>query len=174
MALSKISNGGLDIGSQGFTESSKITLDAASESVTGIPDGVREIHIFHYGMSTSSATPMMRLQIGTSSGLVTSGYVCQYTFIYDSNVVGRAVSAEGFELSNWGAGIVIDGSWDLYRSNGTDDQWSCRFSSALYTDYAGQIFGTGSLDLSAPLDRVALVCANAGTFDAGTMQVLYR
>ena len=48
MALSKILNGCLAIGSQGFTEISKITLDAASESVTGIPDGVREIHVLHY------------------------------------------------------------------------------------------------------------------------------
>jgi hypothetical protein len=116
----------------------------------------------------------MQLQLGTSSGLVTSGYVCQYAWIYDSNQVGRAVASGGFEFGNWGAGIVMDGSWDLYRSNGTDDQWSCRYTSTLYTDYAGQIFGTGSLDLSAPLDRVALVCAGSGTFDAGTMQVLYR
>lgn len=174
MAISKISNGGLDIGSQGFTQSPKITLDAASESVTGIPDGVREIHVLHYGMSTSSGSPTMQLRLGTSSGLVTSGYVCQYTWVYDSNVVGRAAASSGFDFGNWGAGIVMDGSWDLYRSNGTDDQWSCRYTSTLYTDYAGQIFGTGSLDLSAPLDRVALVCANAGTFDAGTMQVLYR
>ena len=174
MALSKIANGGLAIGSQGFTESSKITLDSASHSVTGIPDGVREIHVLHNGASTSTTTPLMTLRLGTSSGLVTSGYVCQYSWIYDSNVVGRQVSTTGFDITNWGTDPVLSGVWDLYRTNGTDDQWNCRYSTTIGTAYEGQLLGTGSLALSAPLDRVAFLCAGTGTFDAGTMQVLYR
>jgi len=175
MALTTIRNDGLAIGSQGFTESSKITLDSSSHSVTGIPDGVREVHLFWSGVSTSSGGPGVKLQVGTGSGLVTSGYIDQYAYIYGSTTTGRGTSSGGFEIGNWGAGIVMYGYWSLYRTNGTDDLWNGHYSTALYTDYVGQLFGTGSIDLSAPLDRIAMVCTSAGTFDGGgTMQALYR
>ena len=175
MALTTIRNDGLAIGSQGFTESSKITLDSSSHSVTGIPDGVREVHVFWNGVSTSSGSPGIQLHVGTGSGLVTSGYTDQYAFIYDTTNTGRGATSGGFEIGNWGAGIVMHGFLSLYRTNGTDDLWNGHYFTTLATDYAGQLFGTGSIDLSAPLDRVAMVCVTTGTFDGGgTMQVLFR
>ena len=98
MALTTILNDGLAIGSQGFTESSKITLDSASHSVTGIPDGVREVHLLWNGLSTSSGAPNTTIRVGTSSGLVTSGYNLQYAYIYDSNTVGRSSTSAGLEI----------------------------------------------------------------------------
>ena len=174
MALTTILNDGLAIGSQGFTESSKITLDSSSHSVTGIPDGVREVHLLWNGLSTSSGAPNTTIRVGTSSGLVTSGYNLQYAYIYDSNTVARSTASDGINIGNWGAGIVMHGYASLYRTNGTDDLWNFHYFTSIFTDYAGQIFGTGNIDLSAPLDRIAMVCVNAGTFDAGTMQALFR
>ena len=174
MALTTIRNDGLAIGSQGFTESSKITLSAATESVTGIPDGVREVHCLWDSLSTSSGTPGLNLRVGPSSGILTTGYTCQYGYLYDSGSVGRGTSTGGFEIGNWGASASMHGFWSLYRTNGTDDVWVVHYFTTVFTAYAGQIWGTGLINLSGNLDRVALVCANAGTFDAGTMQVLYR
>jgi len=174
MALTTIRNDGLAIGSQGFTESSKITLSAASHSVTGIPDGVREIHLLFSQMSTSDGGPGMNVRLGTSSGLVTSGYRVQYMWRYGTTASGRSDASTGFEIGNWGTSIDMDGKFSLYRHNGSDDLWFCHYTTHYYTAYNGILRGSGEIDLSAPCDRIALVCASAGTFDAGTMQVLYR
>ena len=174
MALTTIGNDGLAIGSQGFTQSSKITLSAASHSVTGIPDGTREVHCLWDDLSFSSGSAGFQLRVGPSSGLLTSGYDAQYAYIYDSSTTGRGASSGGFEIGNWGSSSVMHGRWSLYRTNGEDDVWISYYTTTIFTSYAGQIFGTGAIDLSGPLDRVALVCAANGTFDAGTMQVLYR
>ena len=186
MALSKIQSESINLADtfaftgtvtgagESTVESSKITLDSASHSATGIPDGVREVHLLWSGVSTSAGNPGMHIQVGTSSGLVTSGYNSQYAYIYDSNTMARAASSAGLEIGNWGAGIVMHGFASCFRTNGTDDLWIYHYFTTLYTDYAGQLFGTGMIDLSAPLDRIAMVCVTTGTFDAGTMQVLYR
>ena len=183
MALSKIQSESINLADTfaftgtvtgAGTESSKITLDSASHSVTGIPDGVREVHLLWNSLSTSSGGPGLNIRVGTSSGLVTSGYNLQYAYIYDSNTVARTTATAGIEIGNWGAGAVMHGYVTLYRTNGTDDLWNFHYFTSMFTDYAGQIFGTGSIDLSAPLDRIAMVCVSAGTFDAGTMQALFR
>jgi len=123
-----------------------------------------------YGVSTSG-TSFVQIQLGTSSGPTTSGYVGNwfnagsYTnmattgFVVASNASGAAAS------TRYAIYTFINIQGNTWVASGTQADTGQTTSSAL----------AGAVPLAATLDRVRITTVNGtDTFDAGTVNILYE
>lgn len=136
---------------------------------TGIPSWVKRVTVLLNEVSTNGTTNVL-VQVGTSSGVITTGYVSvsgrqtantSYT-TGDSTVgfhVQTAVATETktvvMTLYSMGGNSII-GSWVGKRASNES------------------IYGSGSISIGAsPLDRIRITTANGtDTFDAGIINLL--
>ena len=177
MALTKIRNAGLDVGSQGWTETASIgTLDAATETITGLPSTITELYMVWDSVTHSSASPSdWGIRLGTSGGLVTSGYKSNVSRIYDSGDVVNHVFYSHFamgDVGSWGSGSTWSGQF--YFWNIDSNTWvyngSLRDSDGTY-DVIMQ--WAGRVALGGTLDRIAVV-VGSGTLSGGTIKGYYK
>ena len=138
---------------------------------TGIPSWVKRVTVIFNGVSTSGTSNLL-VQLGTSSGLASSGY--------NSTTVGINVSTFGGGGSSSAAGYIIQSDSasatrsghlvaTLVSSNTWASSHSIKFSSTQVT------FGGGDITLSGTLDRVRITTVNGtDTFDAGSINILYE
>ncbi|MES3041800.1 MAG: hypothetical protein V4730_11715 [Pseudomonadota bacterium] len=159
--------------SSGITAAARQSLSGASTTFSSIPAGTKRITSPIIGMSTNG-TDVPLVQLGTSSGLTTSGYLGGA-----SNVVGGGTSqalnqTAGFGLSGThAAAAVMHGTITLVLENSATNTWACSFSLSR-SDTATTIQGGGSVSLAAELDRFAFVVGGGNNFDAGTASALYE
>lgn len=146
---------------QGGTITSVGAVSASGSTVTygSIPSWVKRITVTIDGVSVSSASDPI-IQIGDAGGLETTGYV---------SAIGSNSLTTGFVLLNTGAADAIRGVFVLVNSTG--NTWV-----ASYNITAGSTgsAGAGTKTLSDTLTQVALTIDGSGTFDAGTINVLYE
>lgn len=147
------------------------TGSPTSIDFTSIPSWVKRITVMFTGVSTSGTSPI-QLQLGTSSGVVATGYLGQI------NDTGTAtLFSTGFQLYKTQASQAA-----LFNGNQTftfltSNTWS---GTGIFgrSDSAGTItiaYNAGSIALSATLDRVRITTNNGtDTFDAGTINILYE
>lgn len=151
---------------------------SASGSVvqfTSIPSWVRRITVQVDNVSPST-TARIYVQIGDAGGLEASGYAST-TF---GGFTGSSVSAEsnttGFFLNITGADAATNGyggTMVLTLMDAASFKWICNGSFQTGAGTASGYTVTGYKSLTATLDRVALV-TSAGTFDAGSVNILYE
>jgi hypothetical protein len=156
----------------GPTVSSDLTLSGnGTVTVTGIPPWAKRITVLTYNASNQGG--VVDLRVGTSSGLVTSGYsvVGAYADNQSTVRIPNTVSTS-FSFTDWtsaGNGYyrryVLEQSanqiWNLWAHNhiaGISGYWSVMLG---YVNAAGTV------------DRVALLCTT-GNFDDGSMRVMYE
>jgi hypothetical protein len=140
---------------------------------TGIPSWAKRITILFRGVSTSGTSSVL-IQIGTSSGVVATGYSASSVgFAATSNIV--ATSSTGFAIEN-GPSVSVAASTRSGAttvSNVSENAWVAQGTygngSAI-----GSVHG-GTISLSGTLDRVRITTVNGtDTFDAGTINILYE
>ena len=161
---------------EAWTEAASIgTLDAATETVTGIPSGTREVLMTWYDVTTSSNTPDdFVVLLGTSSGLKTSGYTGMLRYSYDAGNVHAVVTLDDgiANIGNWGSGTKWSGFFHCWNSH--DDKW---ISQSQIEDTTGSydaiIDFIAKVDLGAELDRIG-ISVDAGTINGGTIKVFYK
>jgi hypothetical protein len=144
-----------------------------SVDFTSIPSWVKRITVMFSVVSTSGTAPML-IQLGTSSGVVSTGYASV------SSVIGAGVATAsnttGFILAPSSiyiiSGHTFSGSLslDLIGSN----IWA--LSGAICApEQPYNYTSTGSKTLAAVLDRVRITTTNGtDTFSAGTINILYE
>ena len=188
-ASGKIQVGGVDkvtIGSTGITSgiapasvtptelSQKLTsmdlqaASGASVNFTSIPSWAKRITVSFTGLSTNSSGPI-GIQLGDAGGLETSGYsgaafsaTATYTNYSTSAIISGATAAAS----------VFQGAVVITLLDSATNTWC--FSGVIgQSNAASGCYTAGSKSLSATLDRVS-VLANSGTFDAGTINILYE
>lgn len=146
------------------------TASGSSVDFTSIPSWVKRITIILDGVSFAAAG-FARFRVGTSSGLVTTGYSTQTNSITTTPAITSSSVTDGIGFFSTGAAagtctgrIVIE--------NITGNTW---VSSSMISRPADSylLFSTGSIALGGTLDRVSVV-ATTSTFDAGTINVLYE
>jgi hypothetical protein len=146
----------------------------ATVDFTGIPSWVKRVTVSFFNLAINTATDL-KIQIGSSSGIQTTGYLsgseqgnggltprATTTSFYASAFGNANGSFSGHIVltntsgNNWVAsGIVID------TANGSSGSLSYTFSS-------------GAVSISAgALDRVRIF-AGAGSFNAGSLNILYE
>jgi hypothetical protein len=148
------------------------STSGTSIDFTSIPSWVKRITVMFRSVSTSGSSNYL-IQLGTSSGPTTSGYLGTSTL--SSNGGNNSVNmSTGFLLnqSGQGATCVFQGLLTI-----------CLLGSNIWvaSGYFGESDDTrgctagGSVGLAATLDRVRITTVNGtDTFDAGSINILYE
>ena len=147
-----------------------------SVDFTGIPSWVKRITVMFSGVSTNGTSPII-IKLGTSSGIVNSGYT---TFGTRLGISGLAsiVRVDCISImyltpaTNAGAvhgqSIITKLSDSVYTSSG-----SMYLSGFDGTDSIGNVTGGTQSSLSETLDRIRITTANGtDVFDAGIINLL--
>ncbi len=161
------------IGSSGITKGvissgTAVTASGTSVDFTGIPSTAKRITVMFNGVSGSAlATVFMR--VGTSSGVVSSGYLGNATYL---PTAGATVASTYWPLdgATLGATSLRQGTFTLV--NITGNTW-CFSGASSDSTGTGASVASGAIVLSAPLDRVS-IGISSGTFDAGSINILYE
>lgn len=150
-----------------LTHGTQVTTTSGSQALfTGIPAAVKRVTIIFRQVSLNDGS-QMRVQIGTSSGLQTTGY--------DSYSVTGATAptsiTTGFVVWAAAAGAELTGHVELTRMDNSSNTW---VSSHNLTTTGTGANGGGTVTLSGELERIAVASAASGTFDNGSINILYQ
>ena len=147
------------------------STSGTSIDFTGLPSWIKRITVMFMSCSCSTgSTSPWQIQIGTSGGLQTTGYVGGAG---DRGAEGA--STAGFEIINTPAAASnYSGSVILTLANSSSGIWVSQ--GVLAIDVSGQPkMSAGSKTLSGTLDRVRITTVNGtDTFDAGSVNILYE
>jgi hypothetical protein len=147
------------------------STSGTSIDFTSIPSYVKRITVMFRGVSTSSTSNLL-IQLGTSSGVTTTGYATYGVRTGATSVVGGANSTVGFPVVNNQALSIYSGSIIFSALGG--DIWT---GFGIIGDSVGGNSNiiTGGISLAATLDRVRITTVNGtDTFDAGTINIMYE
>lgn len=146
------------------------STSGTSVDFTGIPAWVKRITVMFNGVSTNGTSSFL-IQLGTSSGVTTSGYLGQCT-----NTSGAAstnfTSGFIFNISVAAAGVFAG---NMTICNFSGNIWSETSTSMPTTGTGGGSYSAGYVSLTSTLDRVRITTVNGtDTFDAGSINILYE
>ena len=164
-------------GTLSFADRGRMVLATAQNSTsgtsidfTGIPSWVKKITVMLNGVSTNGTSSLL-FQLGTSSGVETTGYVSSATY----QGAGQAGATSTSGLLNQNGGAVADTICGLTTicSFGSNKWVSSSVSATGTSQYT--YIGGGAKTLSGTLDRVRITTVNGtDTFDAGSINILYE
>ena len=148
------------------------STSGTSIDFTGIPSWAKRVTVMFAGVSTSG-TSGQQIQLGTSGGVVTTGYTSGA--FHSANASTFATSTTGFILSVGNNSLAVDTKHGaIVISNIGSNNWVEQ--GVLHS--AGYNVGNscaGSVTLSGTLDRVRITTVNGtDTFDAGSINILYE
>jgi hypothetical protein len=143
------------------------STSGSSIDFTGIPSGVRRVLALFSGVSTNG-TNVPVIQVGTSGGVVATGYLGAHAIIDTTNAISNISS--GFTMGGTNAANLHHGVLSL--SWVTGNTWVGTLHGGL-SNSALKFITTGSIALSGELDRVRFTTYSADTFDAGTVNIAW-
>jgi hypothetical protein len=146
------------------------TASGSSVDFTGIPSWVKRITVVLTDVSFAAAGSS-RVRLGTSGGLVSSGYVLTTTGVAAAPTVTLTSATDGIAIISGGtAATVVTGQFVIV--NITGNTWQCNGFVTRLAD-GTTLFSVGYIALSGTLDRLSIV-ATTSTFDAGTINIMYE
>jgi len=157
---------------QGTIKSGTAVASTSGTSIdfTSIPSWVKQVTVMFSGVSTNG-TSNVRLQLGTSSGVTTSGYLAASSTIVAA--VATVASTSGFDFWEPGSTASVRHGSVVFSLLGSN-AWVAN-GGIIYSDSARTCTLFGSITLSATLDRVRITTVNGtDTFDAGSINILYE
>jgi len=145
------------------------TTSGTAIDFTALPSWIKKITVAFQGVSTNS-TSLWLLQLGTSSGVTTSGYLGRVGGF--SGGVFSAYSA-GFTLLTDSSNVAILHGLIQIVTLGSNN---FAMSGTLSRSDGGNVYVSGgSIALAGALDRIRITTVNGtDTFDAGTINILYE
>jgi hypothetical protein len=144
------------------------STSGTSINFTGIPAWAERITVMFQGVSSNSSS-LWLLQLGTSSGVVITGYLGR---VRDLGSVNSAYSAGFTLLTDSSNGAILHGLIQVVTLGSNNFAMSGILSRS---DGANQYISGGSMALGGVLDRVRLTTVNGtDTFDAGSVNILYE
>lgn len=154
-----------------LTSGTAVSASGTSVTFSSIPAWVKRITVLSQGLSTNG-TSNIQIQLGTSGGFVTSGYLGSCSFAGATNSCGGSNFTAGLPLGTNGSGDVRHGS--VVINNITSNTWVATGISAQSNNTYSQFSG-GSIVLSGTLTQLKIMTANGtDTFSAGTFNILYE
>ena len=145
------------------------TTSGTAVDFTSIPSGVKRISMMFNQVSCNGTAPRL-IQIGTSGGLVTSGYISSAA--HAGAAQSGLVSTAGFLMGAGGA--VLDKTVGIVTIQTLGSNiWAMESSTA---DGTAQYIkcGGGSITLGGVLDRVRLSTTSGATFDHGSVNIAWE
>lgn len=146
------------------------STSGTSIDFTGLPSWIKRITVMFNGTTTSS-TSLVQIQLGTSGGVVVTGYLSYSaqcpTPTGNASTTGMVTSFAAGSLPRYGSMIL---------TNITGNTWVN--SHSIGTTQAGTNFGCsggGSIALASALTSVRITTVNGtDTFTAGSINILYE
>lgn len=151
-----------------LTLGTKVTTSGLAVDFTGIPSWAKKITVMLNGVSTNGAANWL-VQLGTSGGLISTGYVNASSYILSTPASGvNTPVTSGFQIASSGAANVCTGVLGCYLMGG--DIWVS--TGVIGHPGVFTLHTTASVALGAPISRVRLTTDNGtDTFDAGSISV---
>ena len=148
------------------------STSGTSIDFTGIPSWVKRVTVMFSGVSTSGTSNPI-VQLGTSGGLTTSGYL--------GAVISSAVSpaaanmSSGFTFGTSGSSVATNLRHGIMTiANLSGNSWCCG-GTVGYSDVAVVGLIGGAVSLSGTLTQIRITTTNGtDTFDAGSINILYE
>lgn len=150
------------------------STSGTSITFTGLPSWVKRITMQLNGVSTDSAASIFSVQLGTSGGIVSTGYNSSSGSISTSQATGaNGLTTTGFVVGNMNA-VADLFSGVITIVNFSSNTWAC----TSVTNRTGAVPVTGyssgtPIALGGVLTQVRLTIS-AGAFDAGSVNILYE
>ena len=163
-----VANGGT--GSSSFTAST-MTLETAQTAngndeidYGSIPSGTKRITVMFHLLS-NGGSGQLQVQLGTSSGLTTSGYVSRSDW-----GSGGEQTLTGFGVYGISGSSTLSGIMTLVHmgSNVWVESHTARYNSS------NGVFGGGGVTLGGTCDRIRITPNASNTFDGGSVNVMYE
>jgi hypothetical protein len=146
------------------------STSGTSIDFTGIPSWVKRITVMFQGVSNTSAGSSILVQLGTSSGVTTSGYLGASSLIAATATSQNYTT--GFGSRSQAAAAVLHGSFVINLISG--NAWVA-FGVLGNSNTATTVTSGGSVALAGTLDRVRITSENGtDTFDAGSINIMYE
>ncbi len=145
------------------------STSGTSIDFTSIPSWVKRITVMYAGVSTNGTSTLI-LQLGTSGGVVTSGYVGSMSY-----ASGQAIYTTGIGIHNTNSASAI-GNGTTQVSLVGSNTWAGSGTVGVTGAATGETYSSGSyIALGGTLDRVRITTVNGtDTFDAGSINILYE
>ena len=147
-----------------------VSTSGTSIDFINIPSTAKRITVMFSEVSTSGTSSHL-LQLGTSAGVTSSGYICSAVRFFQSGTIATDNFTTGFGTNAQDAGILYSGSIVISQFSGNTwvVQGNIGVNNTLFHVTAG------SVSLAAILDRVRITTVNGtDTFDAGSINILYE
>ena len=151
------------------------STSGTSIDFTGIPSWVKRVTVMFNGVSTNG-TSAFQVQLGTSSGIETTGYNATTGVVAGTYVgaAGTATATTGFvlEYNNQVAAALMSGH--LLLTTISSNTWVA--SGIIGSSSGTQVYlFSGNKATASTLDRVRITTVNGtDTFDAGSINILYE
>jgi hypothetical protein len=143
------------------------TTSGTSVDFTSIPSTVKAITVMYSLFSTNgNGTP--RVQLGTSSGVTTSGYTGTSKGSASINLSSGFDVGHGFASSN----NVFSGQFHIRLLS--SNTWTANGMLGVSTTGADIGWCSGTVTLGGTLDRIRFTNTNGDTFDAGSVNIMYE
>ena len=154
----------------GIASGTAVSASGTAVDFTGIPSWVKRITVMFSGV-TGSGTSNIQIQLGTSSGVTTTGYVSSAGHVYSSSAAG-ATSTTGL-LTMAATANTVTHYGSMIISNLSGNNWvsqCCMGRQTAFMEMAG-----GGITLGGTLDRIRITTVNGtDTFTAGSINILYE
>ena len=162
---------GVQDNSGAFVQGTAVASTSGTSFTFGsIPSWVKRVVVLFAGVSqTDGGVNPFRIQLGTSGGITTSGYVGAQGYV-GGGPAATSMSA-GFDIYHDTPSLFFGGMLTLTNISGNTWVGSGVFGhTAAYTLQIG-----GSIALSGALTQVRITTASGtSVFDAGTINILYE
>jgi len=135
---------------------------------TGIPLWAERVTVIFSGVSVSNSDDLL-VQLGSGS-VTTSGYTSVSMQVSNGGTGVTASSTSGFSVNVGNPSYTVIGSMVITQMS--SNLWVA--SHTIFDTTSRASYGAGSITLSGSLDRVRVTPTGAGTFDAGTINVMYE
>ena len=159
------------VSTSNLTRGTAVSASGSAIDFTGLPSGIRRLQVTLDAVSSDNNYHIL-IQLGTSSGFVTSGYDAQSAIVYSAT--GSVNSSAGFIIYSTASSATHSGIFTFNNNNG--NVWVGSYSGAnnqAGTPYIG-LCGGGRVTLGAELTQVRITFSTSANFDAGTVNVFYE
>lgn len=147
------------------------STSGTSIDFTGIPSWAKRVTVMFNGVSTNG-TSIHQIQLGTSSGFETTGYLGSGIQLVDGASVNGATSTTGFQIRSALATNTNSGA--IAITNLTGNTWVVQGVLTDSSRAAGYLVG-GAKALGGVLTQVRITTVGGtDTFDAGSINILYE
>jgi hypothetical protein len=167
-------SGSINGGSASVLGTAVATTSGSLADFTGIPSWARRVTVSVSGASTNGASPMM-IQIGTASGIESTGYLGSSGYIQNaSQSLTAALSAGIYLVKDNASTNVTHGVLTFTLISASTNTWAFMGVFGNSNNVVPSLVA-GSKALAGTLDRVRFTVLNGtDVFDAGSVNILYE